>query len=259
MTAITQDELRERIVTCLREAKKPVTYKRLATLTKTTDEAFRAALDQAIAEAKAHRWPDYRRSQYFWHISPDEKARESVLAVFAAQALSKTEVSKAAARHLPGFSAKRVESHVGTLVAERQLQFVPAFASRSKLLVRTGDGEAYFAAARAFVEKKIREAGFDPGAFFAAKSPAHVDAAALILEAVRTLEPVRGVPVSTLRLRNHLPNVPKRDFDLGALELRKKQDVFLSQHADPFNLSPEDKDLLVDGQDGTYYVAIAIR
>ncbi len=87
----------------------------------------------------------------------------------------------------------------------------------------------------------------------------HPDAAKLILEAVHSLEPVRGVPVSTLRLRNHLPNLTKREFDAAALELRKKQQVFLSQHADPYNLAQDDKNLLIDGQDGTYYVAIAIR
>ena len=112
----------------------------------------------------------------------------------------------------------------------------------------------------------IRAAGFDPAAFFSEDSAPQdkltdtpVDAAALILEAVRSLEPVKGVPVSTLRLRNHLPHLPPHEFDAAALELRKKQQVFLSQHADPHNLSKEDKDLLIDGQDGTYYVAIAIR
>ena len=68
-----------------------------------------------------------------------------------------------------------------------------------------------------------------------------------------------GVPVSTLRLRNQLPHLSKEEFDAAALELRKKEQVFLSQHADPYNLSQENKDLLIDGQDGTYYVAIAIR
>jgi hypothetical protein len=60
-------------------------------------------------------------------------------------------------------------------------------------------------------------------------------------------------------LRNHLPQLSKNEFDAAALELRKKERVFLSQHVDPYNISQEDKDLLIDGQDGTYYVAIAIR
>jgi hypothetical protein len=48
-------------------------------------------------------------------------------------------------------------------------------------------------------------------------------------------------------------------LDLAALELRNKQQAFLSLHADPHNISQEDKNILIDGQDGTYYVAIAIR
>jgi hypothetical protein len=51
----------------------------------------------------------------------------------------------------------------------------------------------------------------------------------------------------------------KRELDAAALELREKQQVYLSLDADPYNLSQEDKNLLIDGQDGTYYVAVAIR
>jgi hypothetical protein len=65
--------------------------------------------------------------------------------------------------------------------------------------------------------------------------------------------------VSTLRLRNHLPNIGKREFDTAALELRRKQEVFLNLHADPYNIPQSEKDLLIDGGDGTYYVAIALR
>jgi hypothetical protein len=129
-----------------------------------------------------------------------------------------------------------------------------------------GEREAYFNAARSFLEKKIRAAGFDPAGFFRENSAPQdklpveqFHTAARIIEAVRSLEPVKGVPVSTLRLRNHLPQLSKNEFDAAALELRKKERVFLSQHVDPYNISQEDKDLLIDGQDGTYYVAIAIR
>jgi hypothetical protein len=119
---------------------------------------------------------------------------------------------------------------------------------------------------RSFVANTIRLAGFDPAAFFNENSATQdkltdtqVDDAALVLEAVRSLEPVKGVPVSTLRLRNYLSQLSKNEFDAAALELRKRQQVFLSLHADPYNISQEDQDLLIDGRDGTYYVAIAIR
>jgi hypothetical protein len=265
-SAIPQSDLRERIVAAVRAANKPVTFKGLATLAKAKDEPLRAALELAVGAGEVYRWPDYRRSQRFWRISPEDAAREAILTIAATQALSKSGLSEAAAKSLPGFPVKRVDALVPDLIAEKQLQPVPAFSGSSKLLVRVGQREAYFNTARAFVEKKIRLAGFDPAAFFTENLSSRdtlvetqVDAAVLILEAVRSLEPVRGVPVSTLRLRNHLPNLAKHEFDVAALELRKRQEAFLSLHADPYNLSQEDKNLLIDGQDGTYYVAIAIR
>jgi hypothetical protein len=259
-------------VAALRDAEKPVTFKGLAKLVKVKkaeEEVFRAALESAVGGGQVHRWPNRGQSQYFWNVALEVKAREAILTAAATQSLSKPDLSKLAAKgkKLPGFSVKRVESVVSALIAENQLRSVSAFAGNSKLLVLTGgDHKAYFSAARSFVEQRIRTAGFDPAAFFAENLSQHdklpvaqVDAAGLILDAVRSLEPVRGVPVSTLRLRNHLPVLAKRELDAAALELRKKQQVTLNLHADPHNLSQEDKDLLIDGQDGTYYVAIAIR
>ncbi|HWF46360.1 MAG TPA: hypothetical protein VG168_05100 [Bryobacteraceae bacterium] len=265
--AIPQSELRERILTKVRESKKPVTFKDLLKSVKAkNEEPFRAELESAISEKSIYRWPDRGRSQYFWHVSPEERAREAILEAAASQALSKPDLSKAAAKKLPGFPQKRMDNEVSALLSDKQLQQVPAFASNTKLLVRTGDGQAYFNAARAFVATKIEKAGFDPTTFLTGNASPQSkaalpepDAVARILEAILALEPQPGVPVSTLRLRNHLRDLSKQEFDMAALELRKKQEVFLSQHADPNNISQEEKDLLIDGQDGTYYVAIAIR
>lgn len=265
--AIPQQDLRESILSKVRESKKPLTFEAVRKLVKAAKEPFRIDLESAVAEKQLFRWPDRGRSQYFWYVSPEEKAREVILEAAAAQALSKADLSKAAAKKLPGFNRKRMEGEISALLVEKRLQQVPAFSGSAKLLVRDGDGRAYFNAARSFIEKKLRDAKFDPAPFFTEGSAPHVtqpeaskgNAAALILEAVLYLEPVPGVPVSTLRLRNHLRHLPKHEFDMGALELRKKQEVLLSQHADPYNISQEDKDLLIDGQDGTYYVAIAIR
>jgi hypothetical protein len=263
--AIPQQNLRERIVAAVRQAKKPISFKALAKLLKAKDESFQAAMESLIEAGQVYRWPDYRKSEYFWSVSSEEKAREAILSA-ASGAFSKTDLSKVAAKKLPGFPAKKLENVVSALVADKQLQQVPAFASGAKLLVRTGDSNAYFNAARTFIEKKFRAAGFDAAPLFSENSLpgdkltiTESDAPALILDAVRSLEPVKGVPVSTLRLRNYLPKLSKQEFDAAALELRRKEQVFLSQHADPYNLSEEDKNLLIDGQDGTYYVAIAIR
>jgi hypothetical protein len=267
-SAVPQDDLQERIIAAVREAKKPVTVKSLIKICKAKkadDASLHAALESAAGAGRLFRWPDRGRSQYFWHVSPEQAAREAVLAAAAMQVLSKPDLSKLA-KKLPGFPVKRMESVVSELIAEKQLQTVPAFIGKSKLLLRTGHQSAYFIAVRSFVEEAIRLAGFDPAAFFTANlaqpdklTDTPVDAAALILEAVRSLEPVQGVPVSTLRLRSQLAYLSKHEFDAAALELRKQQQVFLSLHADPYNISQADKDLLIDGQDGTYYVAIAIR
>ena len=264
--AVSQDALRQRILSALRASKKPVKFVDLAKLAKAKDEPFRAELAAAVDSRDVFRWPDRRRAQYFWHVSPQTMAKEAILDSAAARALSKAALTKAAAKKSLGLSARQVQQSLPDLIRDGQLKEVPAFASRSKLFIRPGGQQAYFDAARAFVEDKIRRAGFDPAAFFAQKSsplanaedpPA--DPSALIVDAVRSLEPCAGVPVSTLRLRSRLHGFTKHEFDKAALELREKQQVFLSEHADPGNLSQEDKDLLIDGQDGTYYVAIAIR
>ena len=268
--AVPKGDLTERILAAVRAAEKPVSFTNLAKsvkVKKAESDLFGAALESAVDAGHLYRWPDRRRSQYFWRITPEQASRDAVLKVASNQALSKSDLSKAASRNLHGLPVKHLEPVVSALLAEKELQAVPAFTGNSKLLVRAGGYKAYFNAARSFVEKRIRSAGFDPAAFFTEDSSQHdkltatqqVETTALILEAVRSLEPVRGVPVSTMRLRNHIPNLTKHEFDAAALELRKKQHVFLSQHVDPYNISQDEKDLLIDGQDGTYYVAIAIR
>ena len=262
--AIPQSDLGELVIAAVRVSSKPVAFKALTKSLKIKEEPLRAALESLVDAGQVYHWPEVRRSQYFWHVPPEEVAREAILTVAASRALSKAGLSKAAVKKLPGFPVKRVENVVTELVAEKQLQAVRGFSGISKLLIPPGGAEAYFNAGRSFLEKKIRAAGFDPAGFFVEQATAHavgakLDAVSLILEALRLLEPLKGVPVSTLRLRNQLPNLSKKEFDTAALELRKKQQVFLSQHVDPYNISQEDKELLIDGQDGTYYVAIAIR
>jgi len=261
-------DLSERIIACVRAAEKPIAFGKLlkaANATKAEAE-FLDALTSATNGGQVHRWPDYRKVHYFWHASADEKAREAVLAVAAVQALSKTGLSKAAVKQVQGFPHKSMDLMISAIIAEKHLKAVPAFASNSKLFVLPNDSQAYFNAGRSFIEAKIRKADFDPAAFFIGNSSAHDKlavvpeaAADLILEAVRKLEPVPGVPVPTLRLRNYLPNIAKSEFDAGALELRRRQEVFLSLHADHYNISETEKDFLIDGGDGTYYVGVALR
>jgi len=256
----------QQIAAAVRDAKAPITLKQLEKQVRLQGAELRSALESASAANLAFLWPG--RGQSFWSRSFDSAAREAILQAAAEMALPKKDLGKAAAKKLPGKRAKNCEALLSVLLAEGQLQQAPALSGRSKLLMRTGSPEAYFAAGRVFLEMKFRKAGFDPAPFFTQTSntpdkiqgSAHqIDSAALILEAVRTLEPVTDVPVSTLRLRNHLPMLSKQEFDSAALELRKRQDVFLHLHADPHNLPQNERDLLIDGNDGTYFVAIAIR
>jgi hypothetical protein len=266
--AISELDLRQRIVAAVRQAENPITVATLAKLVKVKEERIRTELKLAAENHELFWWPKYRKSDYLWNVPFEEKAREAVLAAAGLCALSKTDLGKVSAKRIRGISAKSMESFVRILADERRLRAVPAFSGRSKLYVIAGEAEGFFTAAHHFVEKKIKQAGFDPEAFFAREtvskeSSEHkghaADAPKLILDAIKTLEPVKGVPVSTLRLRNHLRILNKQDFDIAALELRKRQEVYLSQHADPHNISQEEKDLLIDGQDGTYYVGIAVR
>src|SRR5271169_2484637 len=110
--AIPQGDLRERILAAVRSAKQPVTFKGLAKLVKAKNEPLRAAVELAVGTGEVYRWPDYRRSQYFWHVPPERAAREAILTAAASQALSQPALSKLAGKNLRGFPVKRVETVV---------------------------------------------------------------------------------------------------------------------------------------------------
>ncbi len=255
-----------RVIELLGNAPKPLTFIKLKDAARLGDAELKSALETATSQGAVFRWPDYRRSQYFWSQSPDHAAQQILLAIAAEEALPRTKLIARACKRVPGFSQKAMQRIVVNLVADKELQQVPAFTA-GKLLVRSGGAAAYVVTARKFIDEKFRKAGFDPNRFFepadiAGSPPAPppaLDAAAQILETMRSLEPLVGVPVSAQRLRGHLPKLSKGDFDAAALELRKQQRVFLSPHISPHGLPQQERDLLIDGGDGTYYVAIAIR
>jgi len=254
----------QRIVEILKSAAKPMTFIQMKKATRLGDAGLKAALESGISEGAAFRWPDRGKSHYFWSHSADHAAQQAVLAIASEEALSRTKLIARARKQIPGFPEKSMQRIVMNLAADRQLQPVPAFTA-GKLLIRSGTTAPYAAAARKFIEEKFRKAGFDPALVFAPAAgvrpapPGAVDAAAQILEAIRSLEPVAGVPVSAERLRRHLPRLEKHDFDTAALELRDKERVFLSPHNNPLTLSEQERDLLIKGAGETYYVAIAIR
>jgi hypothetical protein len=263
-----------RIIALLQPAERPLTFSQLKGalnkgakgVARLGDEELKSALESAVNQGAVFRWPDKGRSQYFWSQSPEQAAQQAVLAIAGGEALPKTELIRRACKKVQGFPQKAMERIVGDLVNGRELQQVAAFTS-GKLLMRTGSQAAYAAAARKFIEEKLRKAGFDPAEFLrplasqdALPVPAvSLDAAAQILEALRSIEPNAGVPVSTQNLRNRLPGLSKSEFDAAGLKLRDTEQVFLSLHHDPHNLPQRERDLLIDGGDGKFYVAIAIR
>jgi hypothetical protein len=251
-------EIVQHLGSLLRSAAKPLTFRKLKDTTGVNEEGLKSALEAAIAQGAAFRWPEYRKLQYFWSRSPEIAAREAALETASKMALSATALAEQARKSVPGFSRKAMDPIIAALVSERSLQKVDAFTS-GKLLIRPGETEAYAAGARAFVENKFRKSGLDPSALFGASTPESANAAGPLLDAVRSLQPSEGVPVTAHRLRQHLAALGKFEFDRAALELRDSQQVFLALHHDPFSLPHTERDLLIDGGDGTYYVSIAIR
>ncbi len=262
----------QHVAELLSASAKPLSFGQLKKTARMSEDVLKSALELAVAQSKAFRWPDYRRSQYFWSKAAEGAARQAALEISSRMALSQTRLIEQARKRVPGFSQKAMQPIVTSLVAEGRLRKVAAF-STGKLLIGSEGTAAYAASARAFIEQKFRKAGLDPSAFFASLRPqegsihltedrasnAPANAPELLLGAVRSLQPAEGVPVTAQRLRNHLSILGKSEFDAAALELRRSQQVFLALHHDPFSLPQPERDLLIDGGDGTYYVSIAIR
>lgn len=255
----------QRAKTLLMSAAKPLSFSQLKKSLRLSDPELKTLLEAAVAQSAVFRWPDYRKSQYFWSKPADISAQEVIMVLASAEALSRTTLISRSCRQVKGFSQQGMDRIVKNLIASGELQTVPAFTS-GKLLIRAGIAAPYVAAARKFIEEKFRKASLSPAELFssaptvsAATQETSSDLPRRILDLLRSIEPIIGVPVTTQRLRQKLPEITKQDFDSAALELRKLHEVSLSLHHDPHNLSEVERDILIDGQDGAYYVAIAIR
>jgi hypothetical protein len=266
LSGTVRNENVRRIITILETAGKPLTFLQLKNKVGLDDIELKNSLEEAIKECAVFRWPDYKRSQYFSRQSPNEAAKRAILEIASSEALSGSHLADKARKRIPGLLRRTTERIVADLVAGSELRQVPAF-TRGKLIILPGNAETYMASAQKFIQEKFRKAGLDIGPPFAPLSstvipaaPAPtVDAADQIMEALRALEPAPGVPVSAERVRARLPGISKHDLDAAAVELRKSQLVFLSAYDSPHGVSQKDRDVLIDGGDGSYYVAIAIR
>jgi len=187
-------------------------------------------------------WP----KNSYWHVDPSAQLQADILGQCAKKALKRTEIK------VKGRGAKDVGAAVERLAAEKKLVKYPALAGAVALWVTAGSPEAYWAYVEEFVAAKLKKAGL------AEEKPALEEK---IWEILPTLEPELDIPISTARVRRAL-GVTERDkkrFDEAALRLREQRRIYLSLHDHPLGLSAEDRDLLIDGKDGRYYVAISRR
>ncbi len=197
-----------------------------------------ADLRAALAGEGIHAWP----KNTYWHVDPAAQLSGDILAQCRKKALKKTEIK------VKGRSPKDVGAAIGQLLHERKLIQYPALAGTSSLLVAAGSPEAYWEYVREVVAAKLKKAGIEEAGL-----------EEKIWEVLPSLEPELNVPVSTARVRRALGQVDKNRFDEAALRLRQQRRVYLSQHDHPLGLNEEERELLIDGKDGRYYVAISRR
>jgi hypothetical protein len=231
----------------LARAHAPVSFAALVKQSKFPKEVLREVLGAEEGRHRIFRWPDARRQQRFWSIGPFDYARSQILEVAATCAMTPTDLAEQTRKKCHGYPKKLVQSLVQQLIKEKALRKYPAFGRESSLIGCTGHPAAYAEAARRFKEKIDAKVRAEAGS---------ADVGADLLEAMHRLEPMAGVPVSVKELRAALPLLGKPEFDGAALALWKGRKAFLSRHDYPQSLPQDDLDLLVDGHDGNYYVAI---
>jgi hypothetical protein len=197
-----------------------------------------ADLRSALEEAAIFAWP---RNSY-WYVDPTAQLHADILEQCTKRALKKTEIK------VKGRGPKDISAALEGLVNERKLLKYPAISGTSVLLVTAGTPEAYWEYVREVVTAKLKKAGIEEAGL-----------EEKIWDVLPKLEPEMNVPVSTSRVRRALGEVDKKRFDEAALKLREQRRVYLSQHDHPLGLSEDERDWLIDGKDGRYYVAITRR
>jgi hypothetical protein len=199
---------------------------------------LRASLNSALISGDIFAWP---RNSY-WHVDPAAQLLSQILSQSAVKARKRTEIK------VKGHTPKDIGANIERLVAEKKLLKYPALAGSSVLYVSAGSPQAYWAYVQAFVADKLKKAGIE-----------EANLEDKIWEHLVKLEADDDVPVSVARVRKAVSFADKQGFDEAALKLREQRRIHLSQHDDPRGLSTEDREDLIDGRDGKYYVAITRR
>ena len=199
---------------------------------------LRTALNAALIARSVYAWP----KNSYWHLDPEAQLHTEILNSCAAIAHKRTAIK------VKGRTPKDVAAAVDRLLDQKKLLRYPALSGTAVLLVTATVPRAYWAYVEAFVKEKLKKAGIEEAALDEE-----------IWEHLVRLEPDKDVPVSVVRLRKALSHADKQRFDEAALKLREQRRVHLSLHDDPHGLSAEDREGLIDGKGGRYYVAITRR
>ena len=200
-----------------------------------------ADLRSALSGEGIHAWP----KASYWHVDPAAQLNAGILAQCAKKALKKTEIK------VKGRGPKDVSAAIDHLINERKLLKYPALAGTSVLLVAEGSPEAYWEYVREVVAAKLKKAGIEESGLYKGGLEDK------IFDILPTLEAAMNVPISVDRVRRALGEIDKKRFDEAALTLRQQGRVYLSQHDHPLGLNEEDRNVLIEGKDGRYYVAIS--
>jgi hypothetical protein len=222
----------------LQAAPGPVTFTKLKKdlgVKKKGEQELRAAL----ASEGIFAWAKPKDS--YWHSDPAVWLSAEILSQCGRKALKKAEIK------VKGRTGKDVSAAVAELVADKKLIKYPALAGAVPLWVAAAAPRAYWAYVEEFVAAKLKKAGIE-----------EVSLEEKICQELLTLEPDKDVPVSVVNVRNRLA-ADKNLFDAAALKLREQRRIHLSLHDDPYSISAEDRESLIDGKDGRYYVAITRR
>jgi hypothetical protein len=199
---------------------------------------LRAALDSGLSSGEIFAWPKSR----YWHVDPAAQLQTEILSQCATTARKKTEIK------VKGRTLKEVAVAIDRLLADRKVLKYPALAGSSILFVSAGSPQAYWAYVEAFVAEKLKKAGIEDS-----------NVEEKIWDHLVKIEPDNDAPISAARLRKAAAIADKRRFDDAVLKLREQRRIHLSRHDDPHSLTTQDREDLIDGKDGSYYVAITRR
>jgi hypothetical protein len=221
-----------------------------------SEEMLRTTLESAVNSGQVFRWGDYaRKKRCYWTTSREAFFDGAILRACTERALASSEI------RIPGLATKILPLRIQELVRDHRLKAFPGIGSEK---ARLGvSPQSYAAALREFVKAKLNKAGIQEDVLFGSGAPVE-SAEGLedrIVDALRKLQSAPDVPVASVLLREELKvgDANKAAFDQGLLRLRDQKRVYLSRHHNPHELPAAERNQLIDGGDGSYYVAANLR